>query len=153
MVGGTEALAHPARPTRRLLDMASSWPDSLPDQAQSGGRATPCKLARQLRTTDVDQLVAIYQSGASIRKLAKQFGLHTQTVSRHLRSRGIDTNPAAMTAAKLQTAALLYKQGWSLRQLAAKYDADDETIRRLLRQQGATMRAPGTTICDNVSRV
>jgi transposase len=102
------------------------------------------KLARQLRPAEVDELVAGYQAGASVRRLATQFNLHTQTVSRRLRARGVDTaQQAALQPKEIQDAAALYQQGMSLAELGNRYDVDADTVRRRLHKLGVTMRKPG----------
>jgi hypothetical protein len=43
-----------------------------------------------LNASEVDALVNLYKTGASMTGLAQRFGMHFQTVRAHLRRRGVD---------------------------------------------------------------
>jgi DNA-directed RNA polymerase specialized sigma24 family protein len=99
-------------------------------------------MARQPSEPEVDQLVAAYRAGATVYQLADQFGSHRITVGKHLRARGIDTRPAALTPDDLQRAIQLYRSGWSLAKIAKTFEVAAETIRTQLIQAGVEMRKP-----------
>lgn len=110
----------------------------VPGLSSTGRRAY--RTARQLRPAEVDELVATYQSGGTIRQLAVQFGIHRSTVGQHLSARGIDTQPPALHPDDVPAAADLYRSGWSLARIAEKYNTTDDTVWRRLREVGVEMR-------------
>lgn len=122
--------------------MAATWPDSL-QEAEGRPKKTYRLAARPLETSQVDELVTAYQAGTGVKKLAKQFGIHRETVGKHLKARSIGTTPPTVTAEEIAEAADLYREGWSLARLAAKFGIDDDTIRARLLELGVVMRKPG----------
>lgn len=83
-----EALSSPGRPVRRLLELALTWENNTNvDQAPSKSYRTAC----QLKPAAIDELVGVYQKGATTRELATRFGIWRGTVGKHLKDRGIDT--------------------------------------------------------------
>jgi transposase-like protein len=137
MVGLVGALAHPCRAVKRLLDMAATWPDA-PDVSLSPDRQW--RTMRQLRTGEVDELVAAYRTGGTVYTLAEQFGIHRATVGKLLRSRGIDTTPPALTPSQIERAAELYQEGWSLAKIAKRFGVDAKTVAARLHERGIAMR-------------
>lgn len=128
-----EALAHPSRPARRVLELAAQWPVSV---SVSLPTVPVCKTARQLRPAEVDELVAAYQAGSTVFHLSDKFGITRQTVGKHLRSRGVDTTPPELHPADVPRAAELYRQGWSLVRIGERFDASPNTVRAQLREAG-----------------
>src|SRR5690242_1425192 len=90
------------------------------------------RSARQLSTSEVDELVARYQAGATVRQLATEFGVHRATVGRHLEARGINTRQLKLSREVLKEAGELYLDGAILEELAAQYRVSYTTIRRCL---------------------
>ena len=109
-----KATAHPCIPVRRLLELARSWPQSLPNTVPA---PVKYRTLKQLRPSEVSLLVDGYQSGATVYELAKQFGIHRATVGVYLRARGIDTTPPAIRPEDVSTVVDLYQTGWSLRRV------------------------------------
>lgn len=118
----------------------------MPDQRQR--RARPAiKTTPQLRPGDVNALVALYQDGISIRSIARETGLHTQTVSRHLRARGINTMARAHRHWELQPDEIdelitKYSGGMTIKELAEHLDIHRDTIGRYLTANGIDTRPP-----------
>lgn len=137
-VGAVEALANPCRRVTRLLALAEAWSDGLPSTPPSAARMP--RTARQLRRDEVDALVTAHQAGATVRKLAAQFGQHRSAIGRHLRARGINTQPPALTPEEVADAAKLYRDGWSLMKIAKRFGVNDGTVWRRLRAAGVMMR-------------
>ena len=137
------ALANPQVEVQRLLNLAKDW-STLPRLASPSQPAVRSSLrtARQLHSPDIERLVAAYRDGAAVGDLATRFNLHRSTVGRHLRTRGIDTRPPALTPDAAASAAGLYQQGWSLTKIADKYGVAGDTVRRRLREVGVQMRGP-----------
>ena len=94
-----------------------------------------------MRPAEVDELVRTWRAGTGVVKLAAQFGVHRQTVGKHLHARGIDTT-AKLTAEELAEATELYREGWSLARLAKRYGISDGTVRTRLLEVGVAMRKP-----------
>jgi len=61
-----------------------------------------------LTDAEVDELVAVYQAGATLRGLAKQFHVHRLTAAAHLARRGVPLRRADLDAAQTKEAARLY---------------------------------------------
>jgi len=139
MVDLTGALANLSWEVRRLLKLAEGWtaPPRRPPTQPSAGR--PC---RQITPSEIDQLVSAYLAGATVCELAEGSGIHRSTVGRHLRGRGVNTRPPALSDLDLSTAATLYNAGWSLAKVAGKYGVAGDTVRRRLRQADVIMRGP-----------
>jgi len=135
------ALANPSWEVRRLLKLAKGWP-TVPRRPTSHVQVVPVRTARQLHASEIDRLVAAHSNGATVRALAKQFGIHRSTVGRHLHVRSIDTRPPGLSSEDLATAAELYRSGWSLAKIADKFGVAGDTVRRRLREIGVRMRGP-----------
>lgn len=140
LVGLIEALSNPSRQVRRLLEMAVTWPDSLPVELPP---AVSYKTARQLRPAEVDELVVAYRAGASTRELGVRFGVYRTTVGRHLQARGIDTRAPALRLEDVKAAAELYRAGWTLDKIAKRYSVGNNTVRTHLLAVGVVMRPRG----------
>ena len=100
------------------------------------------RIARRLTTGEVDELVAVYGSGASVPHLVKRFGASRTTVLAHLERRGIPRRPcvAKLTEDEIATAARDYGEGKSLAKLGAAFGVNAETIRKALLRVGVEIR-------------
>lgn len=92
---------------------------------------------------EVDELVVAYQAGATVYELAAKFGIHRNTVGDHLRARGINTQPPALTAEETRGAADLYRSGQSLAKIATKYGISPHGVSNHLRTAGVLLRSRG----------
>jgi len=137
LVALLKATAHPCNRVRRLLEIAQSWPESLPDEVPA---SVKYRTLKQLRSSEVSPLVDGYQSGATVYELAKQFGIHRATVGVYLRARGIDTTPPAIRPEDVSTVVDLYQTGRSLRRIGEKFGVSDAAVRARLLQAGVRIR-------------
>ena len=137
-VGAMQALSRPSRLAHHLLEMATTWPK--PTNAVTT-TSPGCRTARQLRPSEVDHLIAAYQSGSTVYQLAERFGIHRSTVGRHLRARGVDTTPPGLDANQLARAIALYQSGYPLSNVACKLSVPQSTVREHLLAAGVEMRA------------
>lgn len=137
-MGGIEALAHPSKAARRLFEMAVTWPDSLGEFVARA--SSPCRTSRPVSPSVVDELVAGYQAGTSVPKLAVQYAINRETVGKHLKTRGINTREPKISSEQIQEAAALYREGWSLARLGKTFGVDDGTVRSRLLEVGVVMR-------------
>ncbi|MGV9300046.1 hypothetical protein [Amycolatopsis sp. NPDC003676] len=136
VVGGVEALSKASKRIKQLHRIAASLPLSTNSNTE---KAVSYHTQPRLNETQVDQLVAAYQAGASTYELGERFGVHRQTISRHLKARGIDLTPG-IDPKLLSQAAQLYEAGWSLARIATKYGISAETLRTSLTEIGVKMR-------------
>ena len=90
--------------------------------------------------TEITNLIKKYEQQASVKDLAKQFGIHRLTVTAHLQRHGVKLHQNGLAPDEVQAAARLYRQGWSLMKLGAKYGVDSTTVWRALRAAGVVMR-------------
>lgn len=135
-----EALSNHAPPVKRLLEQALTWEDTDPGMLPT---TRNCRVARQLRPAELDELVKGYRAGMTVFQLADQFGIDRRTVGRHLRKRGIDTTPPGLQREDVPAAADLYRSGWSLGRIGTKYGIASTTVRVYLLRTGVAMRKPG----------
>jgi DNA-binding NarL/FixJ family response regulator len=98
------------------------------------------KRIRKLSSVELDQLVHAYLKGATVYELAKQFGVHRATVGKHLRSRGIDTTPRAISLKDEKSVVELYEKGWSTERIAFKFNTSARSVRARLLSNGVRMR-------------
>lgn len=62
-----------------------------------------------LTDAEVDELVAVYEAGATLRGLAKQFHIHRVTVAAHLARCGVPVRHRGLDAGQAKEAIRLYK--------------------------------------------
>lgn len=146
-VGVVEALEHPlSRPVKRLLELAATWPDSLPDAVP---HRSEYRTARRLSPAEVDELVGAYKEGAAVHELAAKFSVHRATISRHLALKRVETRPPTLITAEVAQAADLYRIGWSLATIGERYRTTSSTVRRYLLAAGVKMRGPHERVCTD----
>jgi transposase-like protein len=133
LVGVIEALSRPSYPVQRLLKLAADWSEQT-RPATKPVRAP--RTARLLDAIEVDELVAGFHGGASVARLARLFGIHRGTVSKHLRARGIDPSPKGLSLDDVPAALQLYREGWTYGQIAEKFGVGETTVRDRLHQAG-----------------
>jgi DNA-binding transcriptional ArsR family regulator len=140
-MGVVEALAHPDRAARRLLDLAKTWPDGPQHCALPA--STGCRPVRQLSPDEIHALVEAHRSGLAVGQISAQFGLHRSTVGRHLAACGINTRSLLLAPEEVKEATALYRSGKKLQDLARLYDVSVTTINRILVDHGVEMRPKG----------
>ncbi len=96
-----------------------------------------------LTGAEVDELVAAYEAGATLRGLAKQFHIHRLTADAHLARRGVPVRGAGLDSVQAKEAARLYQAGWTLLQLSRRFEVDAQTVRRTIARQGVSIRPGG----------
>jgi lambda repressor-like predicted transcriptional regulator len=93
-----------------------------------------------LKPGEIARLVAGHQTGATVRELAGQFGIHRKTVSAHLRREGVTIRPRGLQPSEVDEAARLYGQGWSTVGLGKTFGVSSHTIGAALRAAGVAIR-------------
>ncbi len=80
--------------------------------------------------------MAGFHGGTSVAGLARQFGIHRGTVSKHLRARGIDPSPKGLSLDDVPAALRLYREGWTYAQIGEEFGAGETTVRERLHEAG-----------------
>lgn len=111
---------------------------STPREPQQTSNA-PRRRARQLRASEVDQVVDRYRAQRNIRTVATEFRVSRTTVARILTERGIDAT-RSMTDAQVTKAAEFYEQGLSSGAIGRLLGFDNHTILKALRGRGVAMQ-------------
>lgn len=88
------------------------------------------KISTELK----EQIIALYQSGLSIRIVSDKLGVSKPTISKILKSNNIIIRKSNYQKLNLPTAKIneLYQSGLSTYEIASKYNCSDETIRKII---------------------
>lgn len=133
-----------SKQNEQLRRLSAGLPEVLAHRAEG---VTPPTASRQrqrrLTPGEVEQLVGQYESGADMKVLAAQWGLHDATVSNHLRAAGTVLRRQGLLEAQLVEAVRLYAAGWSCRRLAAHFGTGHDTVRKRLKRAGVQLRPKG----------
>ena len=100
----------------------------------------PVGRAKWLNATQLTQLVAGYQAGATVYELADQFGVHRGTIARRLKAQGVELRCRSINEAEIARAIELYATGLSTAKVGAKLGRDHSTIWHALRAAGVQLR-------------
>lgn len=93
--------------TRGLPDLEAAIGTLVVDSRGQSVRSRG--MAQTLLTdTEIDELVAAYEAGATPRGLVKQFHIRRVTVAAHLARRGVPIRRAGLDSAQTKEAARLY---------------------------------------------
>ena len=93
-----------------------------------------------LTDAEVDELVAVYEAGATLRGLAKQFHIHRLTAAAHLARRSLPVRRAGLDSVQAKETARLYQAGWTLVQLGHRFEVDPQTVHRTIARQEVSIR-------------
>jgi len=96
-----------------------------------------------LSAGEVDDLIARYEAGGTVKGLARELGVHHATARHYLNRAGV-MRPRREPLSKLEVAEAveLYGTGLSIAQVAAKFDRKYQTMRQALLRAGVQMRPP-----------
>ncbi|MGW3539566.1 helix-turn-helix domain-containing protein [Nocardia niigatensis] len=99
------------------------------------------KPNRKLSPDEIQKLIARYDGGASIAELAREFGMHTQTVDAHLKRQGVEKRSLRkMSDEQVERAVQLYGDGWSTTDLAEEFQVAAPTVRMTIIRAGVKLR-------------
>lgn len=117
----------------------------LARQHPEQGDPVVLQVQRRLKPTDVDALVAMYESGSSVPVVAETLGINRETVMIHLERRGVRrrANLRKLSDEDVHVAAGLYGAGASMLSLTSQFSVDATTLRRELVSVGVKLRNPG----------
>ncbi len=102
--------------------------------------STPKQMQRRLGPEEIDELVAAFQAGATLREVAAQFGVHRTTVSKQLERRGVRRRQRSLDSSELAEALRLYRTGLSTIAIGQQLGFDGGTIWQALRRAGVQLR-------------
>ena len=100
----------------------------------------PKQSHTRLDLQQIDDLVAAYQSGSTIKELTAQFQVHHTTVSNVLERCGVPRRSRPLTPEQIEQAIKTYQAGSSLKVIGDLLGVDGSTISRTLRRAGLEMR-------------
>ncbi|RSN66007.1 hypothetical protein DMH01_06655 [Amycolatopsis sp. WAC 04182] len=98
------------------------------------------RRARQLSPDQVEQLLAAYQSGATVYELGDRFGIERRTVSNILHRHGVPMRRRGLSPDQVDNAIHLYKLGWSLARVGDHLGVNHTTVLNKLRERGIPTR-------------
>lgn len=126
-----DALYNPPTPVKRLFE-------TLHGGHLKGGEPRETKPSthrrlKRLSPTDVDQLVREYCDGlGSIYELADRWGVHRNTIAKHLKSRGLKLGRLSLSNDEIRRANKLRAQGQSFSAIGRELGRDPKTVKAAL---------------------
>lgn len=96
-----------------------------------------------LSPAQVDELVAMYEAGATLVKLGERFSIHRRTVAAHLVRRSIPIGRRGLDERHLAEAVELYVNGLTLLEVGRRFSVSQQAVRSALRRAGVTIRSSG----------
>jgi lambda repressor-like predicted transcriptional regulator len=126
-----EQLSKPTTSVRRLFDafrrgnLAGNEPRER----------TPVKHGRHKRLSpaNIDALFCEYCDGlGSIYELADHWGVHRNTIAKHLKSRGLELGRLSLTSDEIRRVSELRKRGLSINAIGRAIGKDPKTVRAAL---------------------
>ncbi|MEC3975793.1 hypothetical protein [Amycolatopsis sp. H20-H5] len=133
------AYYNPKDQVRALEQLCGKLPRLDAPEPTPATRNRP-RRARQLADEHIQELIAGYSSGATVRALGDRFGIERRTVSTILRRHGVPTRRRGLTPEQVDDAIHLYNFGWSLAWIGARMDVTAGTVRKRLLEHDVTMR-------------
>jgi DNA invertase Pin-like site-specific DNA recombinase len=99
------------------------------------------RMNRKLTPAKRAQLVELYRSGMSALELAREFGMHRQTVARHLSQEGVAArSQLKMTPRLIDRAKRLYAEGCSTVEVGRQLGVDASMVGKALKRAGVKLR-------------
>lgn len=96
-----------------------------------------------LRPAQVDELVASYESGATLVELGERFSIHRRTAAAHLLRRSVPIRRRGLDECHLAEAIELYAGGLTLVEVGLRFGVSQQAVRRALVAEGAEIRPSG----------
>ena len=124
---------------RVLVELRQKLPSLDSPEPPSIKRDRPGR-ARQLGTEQVEQLIADYQSGATVYELGDRFGIERRTVSTILHRHGVPMRRRGLSPDQVETAIRLYNLGWSLSRVGDHLGVAHTTVLSALRERDILIR-------------
>lgn len=96
-----------------------------------------------LTEQQVNELIAQYRQGSSLRDLAAAFGVHHRTAAEHLARRGEPMRPRGLQAKFVPEATRLYESGMPLVEVGRRFGVSQGAVRHALASRGVEIRPRG----------
>ena len=96
-----------------------------------------------LSPAQVDELVALYEAGATLVELSERFGVHRRTAAAHLVRRSVPTRRRGLNERHLPEAVELYAGGLTLMEVGLRFGVSQQAVRRALAAKGVEIRSSG----------
>jgi transposase-like protein len=101
---------------------------------------TPKQVQKHLDPAAVDELVAAYRGGSTLRDLASRYGVHRHTVRRRVACAGLTPRYRALGPAEVVEATRMYASGMSLAAVSGLLGVHANTVRSALIKAGIRTR-------------
>jgi hypothetical protein len=124
---------------RALEELRGKLPSLDTPEPPSIKRDRP-RRARQLRSDQTEQLIADYQSGATVYELGDRFGIERRTVSTILHRHDVPMRRRGLSPDQIDDAIHLYNLGWSLARVGDHLSVNHVTVLNKLRERGIPTR-------------
>ena len=81
---------------------------------------------------DVAEVIALYEAGRSLHRIAEMFGVNHTTINYHLRREGVALRPNGTHELPISTKEILQlrEQGWTYKQIGERVGVSPDTARR-----------------------
>jgi lambda repressor-like predicted transcriptional regulator len=112
----------------------------VPKQQRELTSRTIKQIHRRLSSVQIDELIALYRAGATLRELSKRFEIHRATVSIILERHNVARRYRLLEGERLDGAIQAYKSGESIISIANRLGVAGDTIRKALIKAGVRMR-------------
>lgn len=99
-----------------------------------------------LSPAQVDELVALYEAGATLVELSERFSVHRRTAAAHLVRRSVPIRRRGLDGRHLAEAVELYVEGLTLMEVGQRFGVSQQTVRRALVTQGVAIRPSGRRV-------
>lgn len=96
-----------------------------------------------LSPAQVDELVAMYQAGATLVEVGERFSVHRRTVAAHLVRRSVPIRRRGLDESHLAKAVDLYVSGLTLMEVGLRFGVSQQSVRRALVAEGVVIRPGG----------
>lgn len=96
-----------------------------------------------LSPAQVDDLVTLYEAGATLVELGERFGVHRRTAATHLVRRAVPIRTRGLDERYLSEAVELYVGGLTLMEVGLRFGVSQQAVRRALAAMGVAIRSSG----------
>lgn len=96
-----------------------------------------------LSPNQVDELVALYEAGATLVELGERFSVHRRTVAAHLARCSVPIRRRGLDERDLAEAVELYSNGMTLMEVGMRFGVSQQAVRRSLAAEGVEIRPSG----------
>jgi hypothetical protein len=114
---------NPNHQISELEALLSKLPDPSQPLRAARSRRVP-GTPKRLEASEVQALIAGYQSGATVYQLGERFGIDRRTVSEILHREGVPMRRRGLSSNQVDEAVRLYEEGWSLARIGGRMGVD-----------------------------